>query len=155
MSLYRSYDLMLLVIALWTSYLSAIFMLAILSYRFFLWLRFQKSLLISSYGIAASTLVLNLMLTLMLVSSLLIGQPAVQKHVLGSEIVSISSRTSLADMFNIITIVSFFAAWFATILILRHYSTDIGIARFWKNQQYLLLLLLYLPIVIGAAGTFD
>lgn len=67
MSLYQSYDLILSVIALWISYLLAIAMLAILSYRFFLWLKFHKSLLIASYGIAASTLALNLMLALMLV----------------------------------------------------------------------------------------
>jgi hypothetical protein len=106
-------------------------MLLILCYRFFLWLQYQNSLLLTSYGIAATTLVLNLMLTLILVNSLLIVQPADQRHTLGSELVSISSRSALIDVFNIFTIISFISTWFATILILRHYASDIGITKFW------------------------
>jgi hypothetical protein len=128
---YQSYDLIFIIISLWISYLLAIAMLLILCYRFFLWLQYQKSLLLTSYGIAAATLVLNLMLTLILVNSLLIVQPADQRHTLGSELVSISSRSALIDAFNIFTIISFISTWFATILILRHYASDIGIAKFW------------------------
>ena len=129
--LYQSYDLILLTATLWISYLLSITMLIILAYRFFMWLRFQKSMLMTSYGIASVMLVLNLTLTLILVHNLLLGQPAVQRQVLGSELMSFNTQSTVVDIFNILTIVSFISIWFATVLILRHYSANIGITKFW------------------------
>ena len=129
------YNIHLLIAALSGSYLLAITMMALLTRRFFLWLKLYRNSVILSYGLASAIVVINIGAALFFVDlTLQNNQPENIAPHLGENIPFLtpgSVSSNLNTTSNVLSIVSFMMMWVATCILLRHYSRRLGKVKFW------------------------
>ena len=122
-------------LAVGLSYVLAIVMMSILSYRFFSWFRFNRNAVVLSYAVSSMVLVINAALTVTFVSNLLFDMPSNISQHKGLSYHPFILRGSVVFTLNsayvITSIVSFALWWLATALLLRHYSQQLGKSRYW------------------------
>jgi hypothetical protein len=127
-----SYSITLFKIIVWSNYIISIALLGLLSERFFSWFRSKRDFVIIAYSIAMMILSINFVLTILYVTSELTRledkeyiQPL---RSLVSTVYEVNKQLNSA--FFITSILSFILTWFASVLLLRHYSKK-GRIRFW------------------------
>lgn len=122
------YSTSLLIIGSGIGYGLSIIVMASLSILFLLWYKSNKNLVILAYGL--SSVVISIAFSLLIVQnySLLYGLPT-ERNLMSepnnpfpNEIMYLAALSSA---------VSFFLLWFSTALLLNHYSSKLGLIKFW------------------------
>lgn len=117
------------------SYILAIVMMSLLSFRFISWFRFNRNMVVLTYAISSIALALNAGFTVTLVSNLFLDMPSEifehQGFGYSPHIVRGSATDLLNNAYIITSIVSFVLWWIATALLLRHYSQKLGKSKYW------------------------
>jgi hypothetical protein len=131
MIIISAYNTVIAVATVMISYTISIIMTALLTFRFYQWFKSSRNIVILAYGIAAATLSINAAFTLVYVSNgLLCMSPVVLPHI--GHFTSFSPYSIMLNSgYVITTIISFMVTWFATILLLRHHSKKLGVAKYW------------------------
>jgi hypothetical protein len=126
------YNSRLLISSILISYVSAIFILAVVARRFFYWYISNRNAVTLLYGLATAVIAINLAVGLVLSYLLLIGQPVDIYQTVGSESPSVPSNiVPINQVFFIVSILSFILTWIATVFVLRHYSRKLGMVKYW------------------------
>ena len=129
-----AYSSFLLKLIVWINYALSAVLLGFLAVRFFAWYKSNRNNVVISYCIAMATLSALAIVTILYVSNELSGQRSFEfirpninyLTILGNTVVN-----AFTLLFVSISIVSFIATWFSTILLLRHYSKKLGRTRYW------------------------
>lgn len=126
-----SYNVSILTAAIGFSYILAIMLMALLAKRFFSWFKSNHNLVVLTYAISISLLSINALLTLVYVDNILIGQPNYMLPHIGHISPFDTSNPELKSGYIISSVVAFMATWFATVLLMRHYSHKLGRVKYW------------------------
>lgn len=116
------------------SYGMSVTVLALLAKRFVVWFKAARNFVVLAYGISAITLMMNAAITVMLVTVIWLETPIdIGKHVanLTRIIVAESPAYLLNQVYFVTSIAAFVSTWFATVLLLRHYSVKLGKMKYW------------------------
>jgi hypothetical protein len=116
------------------SYALSIFLLLLLSNRFFSWYRSNKNSVVLSYGFASAALSLNLALAVTFMISALLNQTTQIMPHFGTSFTSFDPSSPMGVVYSsyvISGIISFLSMWISTALLLRHHSRKLGTAKFW------------------------
>ena len=137
MILYSNYSNLLIFIIVYTSFLSSIGFLLILTVKLFRWFSLTPNYSILIYGIAISVFILNTIIGLVYVTQVLLAhtdiiKPASCRALFGSLFhINPSLSIYLSNLYDITSIISFIALWFVTTLMLKQYSRSIGKIKYW------------------------
>jgi hypothetical protein len=116
------------------SYAAAAVMLGILAQRFFSWFTVHRTFEVLVYGFAASTLVINAVITIAFISftlSTMYDIVGPHKGVFSYIAYPGSLEYSLNLAYNMFSILSFILTWLATALLLYPYSKKLGRVKYW------------------------
>ena len=126
------YNIRLLLISIWISYPFAIFMLIYMARRFFYWFKSNKNTVVLFYGLSTMFIAADAGISLVLTTSLLIGQPIDVHQIVGSESPAVPDNIMpLEYAFIVVSIASFILTWIATVLMLRHHASKLGMIKYW------------------------
>ncbi len=129
------YNIDALIVAMAISYTLAGIMMALLAKRFFSWFRVRRNFAVLFYGLSSTTLAINVVLTLILVSILVLAQPAEIPSTRTSSsppfFIPGSPLDTLNSAYIISSVISFILTWVATALLLHHYSRRLGRIKYW------------------------
>ena len=126
-----AYISIVVVIAIAISYSLAIIMTGLLALRFYLWFKSSRNTVILAYCVAAASLSVNAAFTLVYVSNgLLSMSPVILPHI--GHFTTYSTYSIMLNFGYVVSsIISFIIMWIATILLLRHHSKKLGVAKYW------------------------
>jgi hypothetical protein len=119
------------------SYTTAIVMIGLLAYLFFMWFnqnrRSDSGLKVFLYGLSSAALVLNTIIGLALIYSLSLTKPVMMGPHAGSVTVLIGTPIDriLNPSYIATSILGFILMWSATAILLRSYSQRLGKAKYW------------------------
>src|SRR5215204_2421 len=137
MILYSNYYNLFIFVIVYTSFLSSIGFLSILTVKLVRWFTLTPNYSILLYGIAISIFILNTIIGLVYVTQVLLThtdiiKPALCRALFGS-LFHINPGLSiyLSNLYDITSIISFIALWFVTIFMLKQYSHSIGKTKYW------------------------
>ena len=137
MILYSNYYNLFIFVIVYTSFLSSIGFLSILTVKLVRWFTLTPNYSILLYGIAISIFILNTIIGLVYVTQVLLThtdiiKPASCRALFGS-LFHINPGLSiyLSNLYDITSIISFIAVWFVTIFMLKQYSHSIGKIKYW------------------------
>src|SRR5215211_6148893 len=137
MILYSNYYNLFIFVIVYTSFLSSIGFLSILTVKLVRWFKLTPNYSILLYGIAISIFILNTIIGLVYVTQVLLThtdiiKPALCRALFGS-LFHINPGLSiyLSNLYDITSIISFIALWFVTIFMLKQYSHSIGKTKYW------------------------
>ena len=137
MILYSNYYNLFIFVIVYTSFLSSIGFLSILTVKLVRWFTLTPNYSILLYGIAISIFILNTIIGLVYVTQVLLShtdiiKPASCRALFGS-LFHINPGLSiyLSNLYDITSIISFIAVWFVTIFMLKQYSHSIGKIKYW------------------------
>jgi hypothetical protein len=125
----------LLIAATTISYGLAIFLMSLLAYRFFSWLKINKSLVVVLYGLAAAIITVNAVDTIVYYDVILLGKSAIVSP--NSEVIFQTGFTpgtpmSVVNLIQTYSLIAYFlATWGGTIILLRHNIQRVGKVKFW------------------------
>jgi len=131
------------------SYILAISMMLLLAQRFFSWYRSKKNLVILVYGLASTTIAIELGLTLLITSALL---ESVTRNAVGANLLGLTpvyplpiaeAMNEINSIYVIFSISSFIITWIATALLLHHHSLKLGKVKYWGIVSLPLLYFLF------------
>jgi hypothetical protein len=132
--LISGYSVVLLTIATWISYTTAIIMMTVLAFRFFSWFMSNRNSVVLLYGLSSTALAINAAFTIAFVNVVLMNTPAfvVPHTAVGYPFFSLGPATEMISYGYVISsIASFMLWWIATIHVLRHYSERSRMKRSW------------------------
>lgn len=125
----------LVVIIASVSYGTASLLLGTLAYRFLLWIKSKRNVVIIAYGIASVTLCINALITMSYIDAVLIGSRPQNAYPYAGGSMIINTKNpflnSLDFAYFISFVISFVSTWTATALLLNNYSKRIGKSRYW------------------------
>lgn len=132
MIIFSYYSIRLLITSIWISYVFAIFILVFLAIRFFYWYTFNRNAVVLFYGLSTTFIALDAGISLVLTTSLLIGQP-IDVHQIGGSVSAFVPYDILPLQYALVatSILSFIITWIATVLMLRHHSQRLGAIKYW------------------------
>jgi hypothetical protein len=119
------------------SYSTAIVMMGLLGYLFFIWFnqnrRNMGGLTVFLYGISSAALVLNTAIGLGLIYTLSLAKPALMgPHPISVHVaIGTSMERFLNPLYIATLILGFILMWSATAILLRSYSQKLGKAKYW------------------------
>ena len=133
---FKNYELLLLSLIIYFSYISAIGYLTILTYLFITWYRSNRSYIILIYVIVFSMIILNIILSLIYLSNELFQHDPVVKlrhiKIMISEFSFYGSTLQFIIYLNTyFSLISFIGLWIPTIFLLRTYSKRVGKIKYW------------------------
>jgi hypothetical protein len=111
--------------------LLSIIVLALLIRRFLLWLKYNRDYLTVAYTIAITMIALNSAFILLYLTQTLRNSPEFIYPLRPSSNNTIVTYSAINTAYNVTSVLAFISMWFASVLLLRHYSTKIGKAKFW------------------------
>ena len=134
------YSIRWLIASIWISYALAIFMLGFLTRQFFYWFKSNRNVVVLFYGLSTGFIGINATISLVLSTSLLIGQQLDVHPMFGLSESALVPATlmPLENAFIATSIMSFTLTWIATALMLRHHSRRLGIIKYWVLSAFLL-----------------
>ena len=137
MIIYSNYYNLFIFVIVYTSFLSSIGFLSVLTVKLVRWFTLTPNYSILLYGIAISIFILNTIFGLVYVTQVLLShtdiiKPASCRALFGS-LFHINPGLSiyLSNLYDITSIISFVAVWFVTIFMLKQYSHSIGKIKYW------------------------
>jgi hypothetical protein len=132
-----NYYNLLIFIIVYTSFLSSIGFLLILTIKLLRWFSLSPNYSVLMYGMAISFFILNTIIGLVYVSQVLSTHTDIIKpmscRVLFGSLFHINPGLSiyLSNLYDITSIISFIALWFVTTIMLKQYSRNIGKIKYW------------------------
>ena len=135
--LYSNYYNLFIFVIVYTSFLSSIGFLSVLTVKLVHWFTLTHNYSIILYGIAISFFILNTIIGLVYVTEVLLSHTDIIKpascRVLFGSLFHINPGLSiyLSNLYDITSIISFIAVWFVTIFMLKQYSHSIGKIKYW------------------------
>ena len=156
---FESYDLVLIVSAVYISHVAAISFLVLLAYQFVRWFVVSKNYLTIGYAFAFCMIILYLITSLAFLSSVLSdSNPTVKmksiKAAVSENAIYGTRLSSLATLYTYLSILSFLGVWIPTTVMLRTYSTKQGGIRYWTLVS-LPLIYFFFPYFGNEFGIFD
>ena len=150
----RLYHIDFLKLVFTLSSVTAFGIMSLLSLKFIVWLRYNKSWITFAYLLASSSLAFNALIGMIYVSDQLdyvsdvIHPTAYGGYLLHSGV----GYTSLAGVYTISSGVTFVLFWLGTVLLLRSYQNRIGVIKYWIVMLVPLLYFLsqFQPLVTNA-----
>jgi hypothetical protein len=160
MVLTSSYSSLIPKIVTWINYSMSIVFLGILAKKFISWYSTRKNAILIAYAMAMLFLCLYSIVSMIDISYGLTHGAQTKVGITKSSVAAIVSLSSISDKINsayfIISLLAFISTWFATVLLLKHYSNKIGKAKYWilvsiplayfLTQFQTILLYLFTPI---------
>jgi hypothetical protein len=142
-----------LVIATGMSYGLSITLMTILAHRFFSWFKSNKNNVVLLYALSSVLIGLNGTFTLTYIADILLNEPAlVYPHPGFNTPFLVGTPLAVTLTFGYIasSIASFSISWFATALLLHHYSRKFGAIRFWfvVSVPLIYFLIQFLPSLL-------
>jgi hypothetical protein len=136
MVLYSQYSTTAITAVTAISYATAIVMMGLLAYLFFIWFNQNRSsggLTVFLYGISSAALVLNTVIGLALLYTLSLYKPAIVGPHAASLTIGITGPIDrvLNTLYVSTSILGFILMWSATAILLRSYSKRLGKAKYW------------------------
>lgn len=135
MILTSSYHSIILKIVTWINYSMSIVFLGILAKRFISWYSTRRNGILLAYAIAMLFLCMYSTLSIIDISFGLTHGAAPLVSVTKSSVANIEALSLISSIINsayfIISLLVFLSTWFATVLLLKHYSNKIGKAKYW------------------------
>ena len=127
------YSSIILKTVTWINYSMSIIFLGLLAKKFISWYSTRRNKVLIMYAVAMIFLCMNNIVAIVDISFELTGQRAPNLiRPTKSSVGSLSTGYHIANTAYFITsILSFISTWFATVLLLQHYSTKIGRAKYW------------------------
>lgn len=147
-----------LIFSIVVSYGLAIFLLGLLSIRFFSWYRSNKNLVVLSYGFACAIITASLVLgATFMISALLNHTPNIRAHV-GTSYTIFSPDSVMGVLYSSYTasgIISFLSMWVSTALLLRNHARKLGRVKFWLLVVIPLAYFItpFIPSLLGQIAT--
>jgi hypothetical protein len=142
-----SYNLLLVDLTIYVTCIMSALFLIILFYRFIKSAISHKRRGVIVYTTAVAALVLNSLLALIYLEMQLNGRPqTIEPYRDPWSSFYSASPEIITNSFTAITITSFIVTWIGTIMLLKHYSSNIGATRYW--------MIVTLPLVY-ALGSFS
>lgn len=156
---FESYNLVLIVYAIYISHLVAIGFLVLLAFQFVRWFVATKKYLIVAYAFAFCIIILYLITSLAFLSvDLSYRDPTVKMKSIKTMMADYSTYgtklSSLATLYTYLSIISFVGIWIPSIIILRTYSTRLGRIRYWALVS-IPLIYFFFPYFGNEFGIFD
>ena len=135
MILTSSYSAIILKIVTWINYSMSIVFLGILAKKFISWYSTRRNGILIAYAIAMLFLCMYSFVSIIDISFGLTHGAAKLVGITKSSVANIDTRSFISSTVNsayfIISLLVFISTWFATVLLLKHYSNKIGKAKYW------------------------
>src|SRR5919112_1088705 len=125
------YTVSILTVIIGISYTQATITLAFLAHRFFSWFKSNRNFVVMTYGLAIAIISINTGFTLVYVGDVLTTQSDYLRANSSHTNAFFSSNSLLSIGYITSSILSFILTWFATVLILLHYSKKLGRVKYW------------------------
>jgi hypothetical protein len=125
------YNIYLILVIIWTSYSLSILMLGALAYKFFLWFKVNRNFNVLFYALSIIMLSINGVFTSLYLS---VGLSTKPLHITPfiDPLGAFSNSDVLSSTgYNVTNIVSFILIWVSTVILLYHYSSRVGKAKYW------------------------
>lgn len=156
---FESYDLVLIVSAVYISHLTAISFLVLLAYQFVRWFVVSKNYLTIGYAFAFCMIILYLITSLAFLSAVLSDRdPAVRMKSIKATVAENSIYgirfSNLTTLYTYLSIISFLGVWIPSIIMLRTYSAKLGGIGYWTLVS-LPLIYFFFPYFGNELGIFD
>ncbi len=156
---FESYDLVLIVYAIYVSHLSAMGFLLLLAYQFVRWFVTSKNYLIIAYAFAFCVIIIYLITSLAFLSiDLSYRSPTVImkpiKTMMSEYSIYYAELSSLATLYTYLSIISFVGILIPSIIMLRTYSSRLGRIRYWVLVS-IPLIYFFFPYFGNEFGIFD
>jgi len=135
MILRSSYSAIILKIVTWINYSMSIVFLGILAKKFISWYSTRRNGILIAYAIAMLFLCTYSIVSIIDISFGLTHGAAKLVGITKSSVANIDTLSFISSIVNsayfIISLLVFISTWFATVLLLKHYSNKIGKAKYW------------------------
>ena len=127
------YSSLLMRSVIWINYVIFIVMMGLLSQRFLSWSRSNRNKVVIAYGISMALLSVSGIFTILYVNNALSGQRGIDYiEPLRSPLAIVASVENVfSSSYFMSTVAGFIFTWFATILLLHHYSRKLGSIKYW------------------------
>jgi hypothetical protein len=127
------YSSLLMKTVIWINYIMFIALMASLSQRFLSWSRSNRNKVVIAYGVSMAVLSISGVFTILYVTNALSGQRGIDYiRPLRSPLAIVASVENVfSSSYLISSVAGFIFTWFATILLLHHYSRKLGLIRYW------------------------
>jgi hypothetical protein len=127
------YFITALIATITISYALAIAMMALLMKSFLSWFKTSKNFVILAYGISAATLAIYLAFTLFFAATALLEEPTEVRTSISRIpfFIAGSIESTLHNLHNLLSILSFSILWVSTVLLLHSYSRKVGRLKYW------------------------
>lgn len=128
-----SYSSVILKVVTWINYSMSIIFLGLLSIRFISWFSIRPNRMLIAYAIAMLLLCLTSALAIFDIMYELYGQrgPEFIRPTKNSVASIFLANNPINFAYFITSVLTFIFTWFATVLLLQHYSAKIGRAKYW------------------------
>ncbi len=126
-----SYNMLILEAALCTSYFLSLVLIGFLSYRFFMWFKFNHDPVVFSYALAMVVISANALFTPLYIIWDLQNVPLHVQALKQSGMPFSSADNLFYNSYIVTSVMSFILTWFATVLLLHHYSNKFGRVKYW------------------------
>ena len=155
----EQYSLLLSLIIVFVSHLTAIGFLIFLVFRFIRWLSTNRNYLILLYAYAFTSIIIYLIASLLLLNiSFSLRAAEVQMKSIRISFADYSSYGTrlllLSDLTTYLSVISFVSTWVPSALLLRNYSRNLRKFRFWALAS-LPLLYFIVPFLSNEFALFD
>jgi hypothetical protein len=127
------YSSILLKTVVWINYIMLIVLTGSLSHRFLVWSIPNRNRIVLAYAIAMGVLSISGVFTVLYINNALSGQRNIDYiQSLESPIAIVASTQNIFNSsYFASSVAAFILTWFATILLLNHYSKKLGKVRYW------------------------
>lgn len=127
------YSSILMKAVIWINYIMFIVLMGLLSQRFLSWSSSNRNTVVISYGIAMGVLSVSGIFTILYITDALSEQRNIDYiRPLKSPLLIVAGVENIFSFSYLMSSVTgFISTWFATILLLHHYSRKLGLIRYW------------------------
>ena len=107
-------------------------LLGILAKRFFSWFRSNRNLVVLAYALATAMISINALITIIYTNNQFnLSQSYFIRPVRSLTGTFTAPDVIVSSAYILTSVLSFILTWFATVLLLRHYSRKLGRAKYW------------------------
>ena len=135
MILTSSYSSIILKIVTWINYSMSLVFLGMLAKKFISWYSTRRDGILVAYAVAMLFLCMYSIVSIIDISYGLTHGGPTKVGITKSSVASIDAPSFISSIVNssyfIISLLAFISTWFATVLLLKHYSDKIGKSKYW------------------------
>jgi hypothetical protein len=126
-----SYHILILKATIIISYGLTFILLAYLAKHFFSWFKSNHNLVVLFYALGISMISINAIVTIIYTNNEFINVPTYIRPVRSLTGAFGSPDITLSSIYLLTSVISFILMWIATVLLLKHYSRQLGRVKYW------------------------